>query len=391
MLEDSRRFRVVACGRRWGKTTLAVTESLIFAADNPDSLVWWVSPTYDQTRIAMRMLLRALPSSVREVNYSEKTVTIWNDSRFVFRSADRHDNLRGEGVDYLVIDEAARVKEEAWFSSLRPTLADTSGDALLISTFQGENWFYDLYLRGQDPAFAEWGSHRYKTEDNPFIDPEEIEEARRTTPQAEFEQEWEANPLIYVGAVFPGEKVQEATERECTYREDLPAYVGLDWGYTNPTVLELCQEDAEGRIFWLDERSWYTTQIDTRIARIVELCREYRIEGVWADAAGASENAKLKLALLDAGLATEVTAVPFGQKLRNGEIAKYAGIKARRWYLENDLEAMGDGVPELIRTTKRYHYKEGTEDVEKVDDHHVDAATAFYVSRRRFATDTEAR
>jgi hypothetical protein len=375
VLDDSRRFRVVACGRRWGKTTFAVADTLIFAAETPDSLVWWVSSTHDQTRIAMRMLLQAVPPDARDVNLSEKTVTLWNGSRFMFRSANKHDNLRGEGVDYLVIDEAAFIEQEAWYSSLRPTLADTRGSALLISTFQGENWFYELYERGQDDSFEDWGSYRYPTINNPFIHPDEIDEARRTTPRAQFEQEWEANPLIYVGAVFPGEKVQQATERVAVYRDDLPCFAGLDWGYTNATAFEVCQEDPEGRVHWFAERLAVATQLDTRVEFITSLCREHRIEAVYADAAGATENAALADALDRAGLATQLVAVPFG-KFKEG------GIKTRRWFLENDLETMGPNVPELIRTTKRYRYKEDSEDVIKEDDHPVDAATAFYASRR---------
>ena len=107
---------------------------------------------------------------------------------------------------------------------------------------------------------------------------------------------------------------------------------------------------------------------------MVDICRERGIEAIYADAAGATENAALADALDRAGLPTEIVRVPFGKY-------KDSGIKVRRWYLEQGLEAMGD-VPELIRTTKRYRYKEGSEDVVKEDDHPVDAATAFYASRR---------
>lgn len=377
VLEDSRRFRVVACGRRWGKTTLAVAETLLFAAENPESLIWWVSPTHDQTKIAMRMLLRAVPAVARDVNLSEKLVTLWNGSRYMFRSADRHDNLRGEGVDFLVIDEAAFVKEDAWNLSLRPTLADTVGSALLISTFAGENWFYDLYERGLDPAFEEWGSHRFTTLENPFISPEEVEEARRTTPRGEFEQEWLASPLVYVGAVFPGEAVQEAIERGSAYElDDGECFAGLDWGYTAETAFEICREDAEGRVWWFDEYRWVATALETRTSRMVDLCRRYRIEAVYADAAGATENAALGAALEDAELTTEVIAVPFGK-------FKTAAIQTRRWYLENGLESLGPRCEGLMDDTKRYHYREGSEDVVKEHDHTVDALNAFYSSRTR--------
>jgi hypothetical protein len=273
----------------------------------------------------------------------------------------------------VVLDEAAFQKADVWPSAIRPALADKKGWALLIGTFFGENWFYDLYQRGQQEDSGEWESWRFPSAANPFLDPDEIEEARRTTARAEFEQEWLANPLVYVGAVFPGEKVQEASERET---RDGIHYAGLDWGYTNATAFEVCTEDAEGRISWVYEKLWVATQIETRVSQIVHTCAERGIEAIYADAAGADENAMLGERLGDAGLKTVLVPVPFG-KFKDG------GIKARRWYLEQGLEAMDPkAVPELLRTTKRYRYKEGTDDVVKEDDHPVDASIAFYASRR---------
>ena len=182
-----------------------------------------------------------------------------------------------------------------------PALADKKGDAFFFSTFDGENWFYDLYELGQSAEHPDWMSWRFPTIANPFIDPLEIETARATTPKAEFEQEFEANPLVYVGAVFPGEKVQQATERLAVIRDDC-LFAGLDWGYTNATAFEVCQEDTEGRVAWFDERSWVATQLDTRVDSIVDLARRYQLEAIYADAAGATENAKLGDALDRAGL-----------------------------------------------------------------------------------------
>jgi hypothetical protein len=106
----------------------------------------------------------------------------------------------------------------------------------------------------------------------------------------------------------------------------------------------------------------------------VKVCREQSVEAIYADAASPADNARLVDALDRAELPTEVVAVPFGKW-------KDTGIKTRRWFLENGLEDLSPACPELIRSTKRYHYKEGTEDVVKEDDHPVDAATAFYSSR----------
>jgi hypothetical protein len=294
------------------------------------------------------------------------------------KGAHNEGKLRGVTLDFLVVDEAAFIPTgDRWHSELQPTLAVKGGEALFVSTFNGENWFYELYELGQDPTEPDWESWRKPSTENPYFPPEEVERARRRTPRAEFEQEYLANPLIYVGAVFPGEEVQLAAERGhgVEYRDDLGTNAGLDWGYTNATAFEVCQEDVEGKVSWIHEHLWVQTQLEVRVAHIVEACRRYQIEAIYSDAAGATENAALAAALDDAELETVVVKVPFGK-------FKEAGITTRRWYLEQGLESMSPRCPELIRTTKQYRYKEGSEDVKKEDDHPVDAATAFYASRR---------
>lgn len=389
VINSDARFRVVACGRRWGKTMLSGALILQHATENARSLCMWVAPVYSQTDIAFRMLVDHLPPDVAVVNRSEKSITLNNGSRILCKSADQPQNLRGFGVDFMVVDEAAFVKEDAWTGALRPTLSDTDGRALLISTFNGMNWFYKAFDMGRSTGNPEWASWRYTTLDNPYIKPSEVDEAKRSLPEAVFAQEFLASPISMQGAVFPGNKVEDAIQRGVHAHTvpGLSTYAGLDWGYAAATAFEVCQEDVEGRIHWFDERTWVATQLDTRVDAVVELARKYRIEAIYADAAGASENAKLLAALQEARLSTHLVRVPFGKRLNRGETAKDAGIKARRWYLENDLESLGPEVMELIRTTRGYHYKENSEDVAKVDDHQVDAATAFYASRRNKVTE----
>lgn len=116
------------------------------------------------------------------------------------RSADNPDSLRGEGLDFCVMDEAAYIAPEAWSEALRPALSDRLGRALFISTPRGRNWFFDVYNRaaGDD----EWQSFQYPTSANPFIAPSEIEAARRELPEIIFRQEYEAQFVDSEGAVF---------------------------------------------------------------------------------------------------------------------------------------------------------------------------------------------
>jgi len=209
------------------------------------------------------------------------------------------------------------------------------------------------------------------------------------TPKAFFEQEYLANPLVYVGAVFDGEKVQAAVERGCfapEYGTEAPVrrYGGIDWGYASPTVLEVCEEhEGSGRVRWIDEKVWQGEHIEVRVSEILEKVIEHRIEILYCDAEDASANRSLFAALREARLPPRLIKVPFGRRPRAPEeTLKRSGITTREWYLEHDLEDITPACPTLIRDTKKYRYKEDSEDVEKVDDHSVDAATCFFASRR---------
>lgn len=386
------RFRVVACGRQWGKTRLGVPYAFSRALEGARG--FWCAPDYKRAQIGWRilkMLAEQLPFvAIRE---GDRRIETPNGGWVEVRSGHVEGQLRAETLDFVVVDEAAYMPEERWTKELRPTLAVTKGEAIFLSTFDGENWFYGLYERGLSDEFPQYESWRHPSIDNPYIDSEEVEEARRTTPRPEFEQEWNANPLVYAGAVFDGEDVFRAQERGLVVPERsqfeldaLEHFGAIDWGYTNPTAFLINEETpATGYVRWLAERLWVamplgpdpTGHTDTRIDRIVRLCRQYNILAIYCDAEDPNANATLYDTLERAGLSTEVVSVPFGKW-------KMTGITTRRWYLERGLEAMTPDCPELLRTTKKYRWKEGKEDkdVEKKDDHPVDAATAFYASRR---------
>jgi len=377
------RFRVVACGRRWGKTLLSSVLTMEEATQKPERMCWWVAPVYTQANIAFRVFLKNLPPHLIEVNRTEKWIYFpHNGSRIEFKSADKPSTLRGEGVDWLVVDEAAFVKEDGWTGALRPTLSDTMGRALLISTFDGENWFHGEFERGQDVDHASYASWRYKTEDNPYIPREEIEEARRTLPKEVFEQEYESSPLSYVGAVFNGVLVQAAIDRghKEVWTPGLPTFAGVDWGFSNPTVFEVCQQTPDDYVRWLEERVYHSTELNERCHEMALRSKMLGIKAIYADAAGADENMTLAKHLKNQGAKTTVVPVPFGKY-------KQAGIQARRYFLENGRESISPKCPSLGRDTKRYRYAENKtdktlkEDVVKKDDHSVDASIAFYATR----------
>jgi len=137
------RFKVAICGRRFGKTHLAIRE-LCRAASVPNSEAWFVAPTYRQAKqIVWRKLKHRLQDLrwVRKINESELTIYLKNNSVISLKGADNADSLRGVGLDFLVMDEFADIDPEAWYEVLRPTLADRQGSAMFIGTPKGvANW-----------------------------------------------------------------------------------------------------------------------------------------------------------------------------------------------------------------------------------------------------------
>lgn len=199
--ESQARFRVCANGRRFGKTLAGANDMLRFVLENAGVRAWWVAPVMDQAARVFEEVSNKMYPVIRKRSVTDKRITLRNGSEMEFKSAHEPDNLRGTGLDYLVVDEAADVEEEAYFSCLRPALTDRQGRAVFISTPKGRNWFFRLFMKGQDPAETEYKSWRFSTWSNPYIDPAE-KEAAREVPEHVYRQEYEADFLEDELAVF---------------------------------------------------------------------------------------------------------------------------------------------------------------------------------------------
>lgn len=198
---DPARFKVVCCGRRWGKTHLGVL-MCTFAALN-GGRAWWVGPSYPVAGIGWR-LLKWLVISVPgvEVREVERTINFPGGGVVVVKSADRPDSLRGEGLDVCVLDEAADIKPEAWHEALRPTLAERGGKAMFIGTPRGmDSWFYDLFEKAERDGVV-WKCWQSPTITNPYVPPLEIEAAREDMGPILFAQEFLAEFVVGGGTVF---------------------------------------------------------------------------------------------------------------------------------------------------------------------------------------------
>lgn len=197
---DPHRFKVLAAGRRWGKTRLGVLECIAKASRG--GIAWWVAPSYKTSEAGWRPLTQ-MCASLRHprILKAEKTITFPSGGLVAVRSSEIFDNLRGEGLDLVVLDECAFQREEVWTEVLRPALADRKGSALFISTPNRCNWFYDLYnTQYSQPDL--WRSWQLPSASNPFLDPSEVELARQSLTDEVFRQEFLAEFIQEYGSVF---------------------------------------------------------------------------------------------------------------------------------------------------------------------------------------------
>ena len=238
------RFRILVSGRRFGKTHLAIRELAKFARHIKQK-VWYVAPTYRMAKeIAWAMLKEKLIQFnwAGKFNESDLTATLRQcGSTISLRGADKPDSLRGVGLNFLVIDEFADIKPEAWTEVLRPTLSDTGGHALFLGTPKGRNWAYDLYLKGKDEG-SEYQSWQFTTLEGGNVPLEEIESARKDLDELTFQQEYEASFINFEGrAYYPF-----TIETHCcklSYDPEQPLIFCFDFN-VEPGVAAICQEQS---------------------------------------------------------------------------------------------------------------------------------------------------
>lgn len=206
VMRDTRRFRVLAAGRRWGKTKLAAHEVIEAALAKPNSVVWWVANTYRNVARGYKEVVRQLPPSLLKKAapaYTSNTLYLQfaNGSVIEFYSGGSPDALAGEGVDFMVVDEGALIPDNVWNQMLRPTLMDTGGRALVISTPRGHNWFWKLHQLGlkNQPGYS---AYHFPQTSNPYVPLAETEAVKAELPVLIFRQEIMAEFVAAGASIF---------------------------------------------------------------------------------------------------------------------------------------------------------------------------------------------
>ena len=191
VFNNKTRFKVVAAGRRFGKSRLAAWTLLIEALKSKEKDVFYVAPTFQQAKDIMWGMIKELGHEIiASAHENTAVLTLVNGRKIYLKGSDRPDTLRGVGLAYIVLDEYADMKANVWEQILRPALADVQGGAMFIGTPKGRNHFYEIYKLGESGKDPEWTSFHYTSYDNPLIPESEIEAAKRSMSSFAFRQEF---------------------------------------------------------------------------------------------------------------------------------------------------------------------------------------------------------
>ena len=368
---DTHRYRVVNCGRRWGKTTLAVEEIKGFALYKK-ARICYIAPTYQQARdIAWQLLVKEMQPLIEKVNESRLELTVRGlkgSSVIQLRGWESIETMRGQQFDFVVIDEIASMRNYGinWQEVVRPTLTDTKGQALFISTPKGFNHFYDLFNKEQEDN--DYKSFNFDTYSNPHIDNDEIDKAKEELTEDRFAQEYLADFRKTEGLVYKEFNRELHVSKE-TPTNKVETILGIDFGYTNPAGIVPITIDEDAN-YWLKEE-WYKTKQTTE--QIAEQSNLYHSTKVYPDPA---EPDRIEI-LKKSGLNTR-------------EVSKdiVAGIDhVRELFKQNRIHIHPD-CKNLIWELETYHYPDKKPDQNeqekpvKENDHLLDALRyALYTNK----------
>ena len=285
---DATRFKIVAAGRRTGKSRLAAWLLIVNALESSKGNVFYVAPTQGQARDIMWQTLLELGNPVIVSSHiNNLQIKLINGATISLKGADRPETMRGVSLKFLVMDEYADMKPEVFEQILRPALADQKGNALFIGTPMGRNHFYELYQYAEledDPTYKAWHFTSY---DNPLLDSEEINVAKKSMSSYAFRQEFMASFEARGSEMFKEDWVKfgESPENGDYYIAiDLAGFEEVNKQRTKNSKLD---ETAIAVVKVNDNGHWHVENIvhgrwelSETARKIFEVVRDYRPIGI---------------------------------------------------------------------------------------------------------------
>lgn len=285
---EARRWNVVACGRRWGKTLLG--RDLAVRAALAGDPVAWGAPGYRFLAENYRALKRCLTPVLDRANDDEKRLELVGGGSIEFWTLMDENAGRGRSYRLWILDEAAMVPRlgDVFMESVRPTLSDLGGEAWFLSTPKGRGFFWESFMRGQDPEEPDWASWQRPSSESPWLGTSELESARRMMPERAFRQEYLAEFLDSEGQVFRrlDESVDSGRCEGLLAAEDGRRYqAGVDLARVRDFTVVTVVDDL-GRQVWFSRvrgLSW-----ERQVEDVARICRLFSAVAV-VDATGVGD------------------------------------------------------------------------------------------------------
>jgi predicted phage terminase large subunit-like protein len=281
---DSTRFKVVAAGRRTGKSRLAAWLLIVNALQCDKGHIWYIANTQGQARDVLWQVLLELANPVIESSHiNNMQIKLVNGAMISLKGADRPETMRGVSLKFVVMDEYGSMKPEVWEQIIRPALADQKGSALFIGTPFGRNHFYELYeygLSGKDSDFKSW---HFTSFDNELLDPKEIEAAKKSMSSFAFRTEFMASFEAASGGIFKEEwiKIDDEEPKDGRYfvAVDLAGFENVAAATTakkkrlDQSAIAIVKVTSEG--WWVADIEYGRWDIKQTAQKIFDVVRDY--------------------------------------------------------------------------------------------------------------------
>ena len=282
VLSDTTRFKVVAAGRRTGKSRLAAWLLIINGLQADKGHVFYVAPTQGQARDIMWQTLLELGHPVINGSHiNNLQIKLINGATISLKGADRPETMRGVSLKFLVMDEYADMKPDVWEQILRPALTDQKGSALFIGTPMGRNHFYELYKYAEISEDETYKSWHFTSYNNPVLDSEEIDTAKKSMSSYAFRQEFMASFEARGSEMFKEEWVKFGEgkgEGDYYISIDLAGFEDVNKKKTKNTKLD----ETAMAVVKVNEQGWFVENIiygrwtlDETAMKIFQAVRDY--------------------------------------------------------------------------------------------------------------------
>ena len=302
---SNKRNWVHISARRTGKSSGAAVLALAKLLE-PNQQVIVVAPDFNLSSIIWDFtteLIEAFNIETKRFNLKDRVVRLVNDSTLRLLSANNRSSLVGRAANLLIVDEAALIPDDEYFTrDLRPALSTfPNSRALFISTPRGkENYLYNYYLRGQDESFPEWGAGLFPWHANPRLTQEDIEQAKRAIPDSLFRQEYYCEWATFEGQIYKVDETEHLTDLisdQATYKIDptnerFTFIGGLDMGFRDATAFVVAATDGVNW-FIVDEYIANEGTTSKHAEAIREISERWNVENIYIDSAAQQTRADL--------------------------------------------------------------------------------------------------